>query len=189
MGRRNVLNKLPNEFCKRLVAYLPNQSLSALCIVSKAAYKFFSPNLYSRKPTVPQTTKFLLTLANPKRVGFGEHPATHIRHLDLAISVLADYTSSPDQQKKREEQIQQYSKLVITAIDNTARVSSGRSGLQAISWTSNVALEELGPLLINSSRFPDLKAVKVCSISSYGKNSKRANFQVRCDTIYSFVSF
>lgn len=182
--RRGVLNKLPNETSRRLVAYVGNHGLAALCLVSKAAHKFFSPLLYRREPNPTKIAKYLYSLAKPNRTGFGAHPATYACHLDLQVSFLADHTNGIDLQKKNEEKIQQYGKLVLAAIENTARVSAGRSKLQTLRWTSNVAIEDIGPMLLKRDRFPNLETIAICSLPSYGSTRKRANFQVRSNIIF-----
>jgi hypothetical protein len=70
-------------------------------------------------------------------------------------------------------------RFVLRALDNTARVSSGRSHLRSFWLTSNAAVEDIGPILLKRSRFPHMEDLRITIPVSYDLKSERKNFQVR----------
>jgi hypothetical protein len=172
------LNKLPLDFCRRLAAMASPGSLQSLCLVSKAAYKFFNLSLYEVIDEPKKVGKLLMTLGSEKRVGLGAHPASLVR--DLRIYYCVDqsfkYTNGPEEKKKKEAQIDTMRKVVLRALDSTARTAGGRSRLRKLWFTSNVGVEDIGPLFLKRARFPCLEHLRVLPPRDYGK---RKNFQVR----------
>jgi hypothetical protein len=155
-------------------------SLRSLSLTSKAAYKFFNPTLYESINEPAKVGKLLVTLGCERRVALGAHPASLVR--DLHIYYCLDLYQCGDGlegQKKKGEVMQFAKRTVLRALDNTARVSSGRSRLQSFWLTSNAAVEDIGPLLLKRSRFPHLEDLRITIPVSYDLKSERKSFQVR----------
>jgi hypothetical protein len=121
-----------------------------------------------------------MTLGSERRVGLGAHPASLVR--DLRIYYCFDFFkhgTSHEGQKKMEEQMKIAKQIVLRALDSTARTSAGRSRLRSFWFTSNAALEDIGPLLLKRARFPNLEDLRIFPSTNYGLKSERKNFQVR----------
>lgn len=172
------LSCLPLEFCGRLGAIAPLGSLQTLSLVSKAAYKFFNPLLYGRIDRPKSTEKLLITLANQRRIPLGAHPASFVRELVIGLTAGSrQYMQSKGEQKKNEEAIKYTSQLVLRALDNIACVSGGQSHLRSLYFSSNAALEDIGPLLRKRTRFLYLEDLRI--FVEHGLATQRKNFQVR----------
>jgi hypothetical protein len=53
-------------------------------------------------------------------------------------------------------------KVLCVALENTVRISGGKSQLQLFSITGFVGLEDIGKVLSDQTRFPSLKKLSVC---------------------------
>lgn len=139
---------------------------------------FFNQLLYEHIDNPVITGRLLSTLTTQKRsVNVGLHPALLLRNFDIAFVLgVPKYGDNPELAKKKEEQRKALKSALLRILENTARMApGGRSCLQRFCLHSNAALEEIGPFIIQGSRFPYLREFKVFP---HFKAIQRRNFQV-----------
>lgn len=121
--------------------------------------------------------KLMSTLINKRHISLGPHPATLVRSLAINIGITIEYHDT-ETKKKKEESIKFYSNAVVQVLDSTVRNTAGKSKLKTFQLFSNIALEDVGPLLSRRTRFPHLENVEVFIPQTYGLKTQRKNFQV-----------
>ena len=64
-------------------------------------------------------------------------------------------------------------KVVLRALDSTAHTAGGRSRLRKLWFTSNVSVEDIGPLFLKRARFPCLEDLHVLPPRDYGLSKRK----------------
>lgn len=163
-ARASPFHPLPTEASKLIATYVSLESLAKLRILSKEARQFFSPILYTSIHYPKKPGVLLFTLASPQKnrsAALGAHPAALVRELRIGLSVDVPYGARPSETERLGKQKEQLQKLLCSALDNTARVSGGKSPLQLFYIRGNVGLEDAGRVLADQRRFPNLKKLLV----------------------------
>lgn len=187
--RDSPFHRLSADASKIIAKHVSLGSLARLCTLSKVLNQNLSPILYTFIDTPKRPDALLATLAGfdqARKAALGVHPAALVRGLRIVLFFDTPYGIARAEKERHEKQKDQLRKLLISALENTARVSKGNSQLEFFSLAGNVGLEDVGKVLSDQHRFSKLKKLSICPRKSSVEEQGRKCFDVSRSQRWSY---